>query len=53
MIGLCCRILFIVSDIDDCPGHDCQNGGTCVDGVNTFTCNCADGYDGNKCQNSK
>ena len=45
---------FIVSDIDDCPGQDCQNNAPCVDGVNTFTCNCAGtGYDGNKCQNSK
>lgn len=27
-------------NIDDCPGHGCQNGGTCVDGVNTYNCRC-------------
>lgn len=28
------------NNIDDCPGHQCQNGGTCVDGVNTYNCQC-------------
>lgn len=27
-------------NVDDCPGHGCQNGGTCVDGVNTYNCRC-------------
>lgn len=27
-------------NIDDCPGNSCQNGGTCVDGVNTYNCRC-------------
>jgi Notch-like protein len=26
--------------VDDCPGHRCLNGGTCVDGVNTYNCQC-------------
>ncbi|PNI26472.1 NOTCH2 isoform 6, partial [Pan troglodytes] len=25
---------------DDCPNHRCQNGGVCVDGVNTYNCRC-------------
>ena len=40
------------SDIDDCGGHLCENGGQCVDGVNEYTCRCADGYDGQYCANS-
>ena len=44
---------FSFSDIDDCGGHLCENGGQCVDGVNEYTCNCADGYDGQYCANSK
>lgn len=27
-------------NIDDCPGNNCKNGGTCVDGVNTYNCQC-------------
>lgn len=27
-------------NIDDCPDHRCLNGGTCVDGVNTYNCQC-------------
>ena len=40
------------NNIDDCPGNNCQNGATCVDGVNSYTCDCADGYDGTNCQNN-
>lgn len=28
------------NNIDDCPGHQCANGGTCMDGVNTYNCQC-------------
>ena len=44
---------FSISDIDDCGGHLCENGGQCVDGVNEYTCDCADGYDGQYCGNGK
>lgn len=27
-------------NIDDCPGHQCANRGTCIDGVNTYNCQC-------------
>lgn len=27
-------------NVDDCPGNRCLNGGTCVDGVNTYNCQC-------------
>lgn len=27
-------------NLDDCPGNSCKNGGTCVDGVNTYNCQC-------------
>jgi hypothetical protein len=41
------------SDIDECIGNVCQNGATCVDGIDQYTCTCVAGYDGNFCQNSK
>lgn len=28
------------NNIDDCPDHHCRNGGTCMDGVNTYNCKC-------------
>ena len=36
-------------DIDDCTNHTCANGGLCVDGVNTYSCNCSAGYTGEHC----
>jgi len=31
---------------DDCIGHSCRNGATCVDGRRTYTCRCQPGYTG-------
>ena len=41
------------NNIDDCPAiNPCQNGGTCVDGINNFTCSCVNGFDGDNCENN-
>ena len=40
-------------DIDDCSPNPCQNGGTCTDGVNQYTCACAAGYNGINCTTSE
>lgn len=32
--------LILISDIDDCASSPCKNGGTCTDGINSFTCQC-------------
>ena len=37
-------------DIDDCASDPCQNGGTCTDKVNAFSCACASGYEGDTCE---
>ncbi|XP_055602052.1 protein crumbs isoform X2 [Uranotaenia lowii] len=38
---------------DDCQPNLCLNGGRCVDGVDTFTCDCkGTGYGGTLCQNN-
>ena len=39
--------------IDDCVGQPCENGGTCIDAVNDYTCNCVDGYTGKNCSIGK
>ena len=32
-----------------CRNIECENGGTCQNGNNTFICNCVDGYSGETC----
>ncbi len=34
------------SNIDDCIGHRCQNGGTCNDLINDYNCTCLPNYFG-------
>ncbi|MEW5851040.1 MAG: HYR domain-containing protein [Myxococcota bacterium] len=36
---------------DACSPDPCQNGGTCVDGVGTYSCSCPEGYSGTNCEN--
>ena len=37
------------TDINDCSPNPCQNGGTCSDGINTYTCMCAEDFEGENC----
>ena len=41
------------SDIDDCASKPCQNGGSCSDMFNGYSCSCAPGYTGEDCQTGK
>ena len=34
--------------IDDCVNHTCANGELCVDGINSYSCNCSAGYTGER-----
>uniref|UniRef100_A0A4W6G7W9 Versican core protein n=1 Tax=Lates calcarifer TaxID=8187 RepID=A0A4W6G7W9_LATCA len=47
-------LLLIVSvscaDIDECQSNPCRNGGTCVDGLASFTCVCLPSYSGLFCE---
>ncbi len=39
-----------ILDINECASGPCLHGGTCVDGINRFTCNCAPGWTGTRCE---
>ena len=47
------HIINLYLDINDCHPDPCQNGGTCVDGVDSYTCNCPAGFTAANCQTSK
>jgi len=54
-VVVCCSVINFVysADIDECASNPCQNGGTCVDNVNGFTCACVSGYDGTSCETGR
>ena len=45
-------MFFLISfkDVDDCVNHTCQNDGSCVDGVNNYSCNCSPEFTGDRCE---
>ena len=45
--------LGFLSDINECYPSPCKNNGTCVDGVNNYTCACVPGFEGKNCAISK
>uniref|UniRef100_A0A8C5HKQ1 Delta-like protein n=1 Tax=Gouania willdenowi TaxID=441366 RepID=A0A8C5HKQ1_GOUWI len=36
-------------NINDCASTPCKNGGTCIDGINSFQCFCPGGWEGSLC----
>ena len=43
----------IYLDDNECLSQPCRNGGSCIDGVNSYTCQCALGYTGTNCEISE
>lgn len=41
------------ADIDDCQSNPCQNGGTCIDEIDSFVCLCLPSYGGATCEKGK
>jgi len=37
------------NNINECISNPCQNAGTCVNGINSFTCICVEGWSGTTC----
>ncbi len=38
------------TDIDDCKNSPCQNGGSCIDGINSYSCKCKENFSGDNCE---
>lgn len=45
--------LFVIPDIDECAGGPCENGGTCIDLVGGFQCECPPQWTGEVCHKGK
>ena len=39
-----------ISELNECESDPCENGGTCEDEINAYTCVCAPGYNGTQCE---
>ena len=52
----CCMCVYsgakrcLLQDIDECLSSPCQNGATCVQGDNNYTCSCPGGFQGRNCE---
>ncbi|XP_054708436.1 protein jagged-1-like [Uloborus diversus] len=40
-------------NVNDCASYPCRNGGTCIDGLNSYYCVCKEGWEGSLCQIEK
>lgn len=39
-----------LTDVDDCQSEPCENGGTCIDKIDSFLCLCLPSYGGDMCE---
>ena len=46
-------MFYLLTDINDCASVTCHNGGTCIDKVNNFHCQCMHGFTGKYCKEGK
>ena len=49
MCQLVCLNAYIL-DVNECASNPCQNAGSCVDGLLSYSCMCAQGLEGDDCE---
>uniref|UniRef100_A0AAY4EVQ3 Coagulation factor VII n=1 Tax=Denticeps clupeoides TaxID=299321 RepID=A0AAY4EVQ3_9TELE len=49
LLYLVCLTSYIPAEMDQCEAMPCQNGATCMDQVNAYTCICSAGFEGRNC----
>ena len=42
---------FQLIDVDECQNSPCKNGGTCINIINGYRCECMNGASGKNCEN--
>ena len=48
-----CHITLSILDVDECNSGPCQNGQTCVNGLNQYLCMCTGSFTGVNCERRK
>ena len=43
------QLYMYISDVNECESNPCLNNGECVDGIDTFSCNCGPHFSGDNC----
>ena len=43
----------VITDTNECQSSPCQNGGTCIDQINSYKCTCTDDWKGTNCETRK
>ena len=43
------KYCFDILELDECESDPCENGGTCEDEINAYSCGCTPGYNGTNC----
>lgn len=43
-------LVCIISAVDECASNPCQNGGSCINGLGKYMCQCLDEFTGYNCE---
>ena len=38
------------SDVNECKSSPCENNGTCINSIGSYTCDCTDGWKDKDCK---
>ena len=50
VLGYVIMFLYFYIDFDECASHPCLNGGSCIDGIDGYTCLCIPSHTGDNCE---
>ena len=53
VIHLCLICVCVWTEEDECESFPCKNGGTCINEINRYICNCPQNFAGVNCEYGK